>query len=564
MKSPYKIRRRYLRRDSEITTLHRLYEYGTSRFYDRPMSRYSDDSAGYSYQSFKETVDALSVRLSRFGISAGDKVAILSQNMPNWTVAFFAATAFGRVAIPILPDSSESEISNILAHSESKVVFVSKRLASKVSEKSRQRLRLVINIETLEFIQKDPKAFRCDGWTKEPAPDDLATIIYTSGTTGSAKGVMLSHRNLAANVIAAFYAQPLGKKDRWLSILPMGHTYEMAFGCLYPILVGGCVTYIKRPPTVSVLLGVMKELRPSVMCTVPLIIEKVYKNSVVPTVKGSRVLTWMQGHTPRLLYYLIGKRVKRTFGGHIKFFGIGGSKLDVDVEAFLKKIHFNYAIGYGLTECAPLVCNALVGRTRVGSIGVPAYGVEVKLNHPDPKTGEGEIMARGACVMLGYYLDPERTLKVLSDDGWFHTNDVAAQDKDGYYYIRGRLNNTILGASGENIYPEEIEKVLNDYDGVSESLVMERDGKLVALVKFDDTLINWDQASEDRFFEKLQNTKASLLEFVNGRVSKGSKIQEIDAMKDPFEKTATQKIRRYKYKDSHGDEPEPPAEDKKA
>jgi len=556
MKSPYKSAGSYRRRDSYVTTLQRLYEYGTSRFYNRPMSRFSDGKdGGYSYKTFKEAVDRLSVRLSRFGISAGDKVAILSQNMPNWTVAFFAATAFGRVAIPILPDSSESEITNILAHSESKVIFVSKRLASKVSEQARAKLRLVVDIDSLEFIQKDPRAFRCDGWTKEPAPDDLATIIYTSGTTGAAKGVMLSHRNLAANVIAAFYAQPADKNDRWLSILPMAHTYEMALGCLYPILVGGCVTYIKRPPTVSVLLAVMKELRPTIMCTVPLIIEKVYKNSIVPTVSGSRILSWMKDHTPWLLYYLVGKRLRRTFGGHLKFFGIGGSKLDPVVEAFLKKARFPYAIGYGLTECAPLVCNAVVGRTRVGSIGIPSYGVEVKLGNPDPKTGEGEILARGANVMIGYYLDPERTLKVLDDEGWFHTSDVASVDKDGYYSIRGRLNNTIIGASGENIYPEEIEKVLNNYDGVSESLVMERDGKLVALVKFDDNLIDWDHASEDRFFERLDAAKASLMDFVNKRVSKGSKIQEVDAMKDPFEKTATQKIRRYKYRDSHGDEP---------
>ena len=556
MKSPYHFHRRYRRRDSYVTTLQRLYDYGTSHFYDRRMNRFSDGTGGYTYASFKETVDALSVRLSRYGISAGDKVAILSQNMPNWTVAFFAATAFGRVAIPILPDSSESEVSNILTHSESKVVFVSKRLLSKLSEESRKKMRLIIDIETLEFLQKDSRAFRCDGWTKDPAPDDLATIIYTSGTTGAAKGVMLSHRNLTANVIAAFYAQPADKNDRWLSILPMAHTYEMALGCLYPVLVGGCVTYIKRPPTVSVLQSVMKQLRPSIICTVPLIIEKVYKNSVRPTVAGSRILTWMQEHTPCLLYRLVGMRLKRSFGGKLKFFGVGGSKLDPDIEAFLQKARFPYAIGYGLTECAPLVCNACVGFTRVGSIGIPSYGVEVRLGNPDPVTGEGEILARGANVMIGYYLDPERTAKVLDDEGWFHTGDIATVDKDGNYYIKGRLNNTIIGATGENIYPEEIEKVLNDFDGVSESLVMERDGKLVALVKFDDQYIDWDQAFEDKWFEKLQNAKASVMEFVNKRVSKGSKIQEVDAMKEPFEKTATQKIRRYKYRDSHGDEPE--------
>ena len=562
MKSPYKKRNRY--REIHNTTLKRVYEYSTTKYARRNANQFVDGTQAYTYESFRHACDQLSQRMSRFGISAGDKVAILSQSMPNWTLAFFATTAFGRISIPILPDSSENEVTNILNHSESKVIFISQRLRHKLSQECYDKLTLVIDIETLEFIKKDKEAFQCDGWVKDPAPDDLACIIYTSGTTGNAKGVMLSHRNICHNLRASFKAQPSGKKDRFLSILPIAHAYEMNVSTMYCFYVGGCCYYLPKPPTPSILLPAIKKVRPTTILSVPLVIEKVYKGSILPTINRSRVLTWMQGHTPRLLYYLIGKRVKRTFGGHIKFFGIGGSKLDVDVEAFLKKIHFNYAIGYGLTECAPLVCNALVGRTRVGSIGVPAYGVEVKLNHPDPKTGEGEIMARGACVMLGYYLDPERTLKVLSDDGWFHTNDVAAQDKDGYYYIRGRLNNTILGASGENIYPEEIEKVLNDYDGVSESLVMERDGKLVALVKFDDTLIDWDQASEDRFFEKLQNTKASLMEFVNGRVSKGSKIQEIDAMKDPFEKTATQKIRRYKYKDSHGDEPEPPAEDKKA
>ena len=226
----------------------------------------------------------------------------------------------------------------------------------------------------------------------------------------------------------------------------------------------------------------------------------------------------------------------------------------VIVEDFLKKAHFPYAIGYGLTETAPLICNACVGKTAVGSIGVPAWKVQVKLQNVNPETGEGEIVAKGDNVMLGYYKDPERTREVLTDDGWFRTHDLACKDAKGRYYIKGRLNNMILGPSGENIYPEEIEQVINHIGGVNESLVMERDGKLVALVKFDDNVLNWDQAYEDKFFETLQARKKAVLDYVNKHVGKSSKVNTVEVVKDNFEKTATQKIRRFKYKDAHGDD----------
>jgi len=366
--------------------------------------------------------------------------------------------------------------------------------------------------------------------------------------------VMLSHRNFCQNVIAAYHAQKAGKRDRWLSILPMSHTYEMAFSVLYPLYVGGCVYYIQKPPTPSILLQAMKKVRPTIMCSVPLIIEKVYKSSVVPTIEKSRVLSWMKKHTPRLLYWLVGKKLYQSFGGKLKFFGIGGSKLDSTVEDFLNKAGFPYAIGYGLTETAPLITNACVGKTVVGSIGVPAYNVEVKLQNVNPETGEGEIIAKGDNVMLGYYRDPERTRSVLTDDGWFRTNDLACQDSKGRYYIKGRLGNMIVGPSGENIYPEEIEQVINTFSGVNESLVVERNGKLVALVKFDDNVLDWNQEREDKFFDNLQSMKQAVLEYVNKHVSKQSKIGEVEAMKDNFEKTATHKIRRFKYKENQSDE----------
>ncbi len=542
-------------REAQCTTLRKLYDNSTTKFWKRLMCTFVDGGQCYTYGKFRETTNLISTKMSRYGISSGDKVAILSQNMPNWGVAFFAATAFGRVAIPILPDSSENEVTNILNHSESKVIFISKRMMDKLSPECRDKMTLIIDIETFEFIKKDDEAFKCNGWTVEPSPDSLACIIYTSGTTGNAKGVMLSHRNLAHNVVASMKAQPSTKKDRFLAILPLAHTYQMSISFLYPIFVGAATYYISKPPTPSILLGAMKKVRPTTVLSVPLIIEKIYKSSVLPTIHKSRVLSWMDKHMSWLLHWFIGRKLVRTFGGKIRFFGIGGAKLDPTVEAFLLKCKFPYAIGYGLTECAPLVTNAMVHRTRLGSTGVAAFNVEVKIDNPNPETGEGEVICRGDNVMIGYYKDPSRTMQAIDDEGWFHTNDVATIDKDGYLFIKGRLNNTILSSTGENIYPEEIEMVINDIEGVNESLVIEREGKLVALVKFDDNVLDWNQESEDKFFENLEARKNAVLEFVNKHVGKNSKVSEVDAMRKDFEKTATQKIRRFLYKNSHGDEP---------
>ena len=387
-------------RENYITTLARLFDYATMAHGKRLALTYVDGSQRYTYHDFRAKSLELAHIFSRYGLNAGDRIAILSQNMPNWTVSLFSIVTFGRVAVPILPDSSEVEVSNILNHSECKAIFISERMMPKLTEEQKAKLTLIINIDTLEIIRKDAAAFTCDGWGKEPSPDDLAMIIYTSGTSGKAKGVMLSHRNFCQNVVEAWHAQKANKRDRWLSILPMSHTYEMSFSVLYPLFVGGSVYHIKKLPTPTILIETMKKVRPTIMCSVPLIIEKVYKSSIVPTIAHSRVLSWMKEHMPRILYYLIGKRLYATFGGKLKFFGIGGSKLDPVVEKFLLDAHFPYAIGYGLTETAPLITNACVGKTVVGSIGVPAYNVQVRLDNVNPETGEGEIVAKGDNVML--------------------------------------------------------------------------------------------------------------------------------------------------------------------
>ena len=538
-------------REKYIDTLDKLYDYATTVYSKKQYTQWYDTKeGGYTFGSFKGKCDSLSKKLTQYGIGAGDKVAILSQSMPNWSVAFFSIVPFGRIAIPILPDSSPNEVTNILEHSESKVIFVSQKLASKVSQECRDKMTLVIDIDTFEVIQADDQQFTCDGRTAIPTPDDIATIIYTSGTTGSAKGVVLSHRNLASNVITCYHACKRTEKDRWLSVLPMAHTLEMTLSMLYPMYCGATVYYLPKPPVASLLMKALKIVKPTTMLTVPLIIEKVYKGSVLPTIRKSRTLTWMNENMNGLMCRIIGMKLKATFGGHISFYGIGGAKLDPEVENFLLKAKFPYAIGYGLTETSPLLGYSMKGWRTVGSFGYPVYNVKLRLDNVNPETGEGEIVAKGPNVMLGYYKDPSRTKSVFTEDGWFRTSDIAVQDEKGRFFIKGRNNNMILGPSGENIYPEEIENVINNVEGVSESIVVERDGKLVALVQPDENYIQWDKVGEDKLYEKLDAWKAKLLKITNKNVSKASQVSSVEVMKEPFEKTATQKIRRFKYKKS--------------
>ena len=537
-------------REKYVDTIAKLYDYATTVYTKKQYTQWFDTKeGGYTYGSFKTKCDSLSKTLTQYGIGAGDKVAILSQSTPNWSVAFFSITAFGRIAIPILPDSSENEVTNIINHSESKVIFVSQRLRGKISQKIIDKMVLVIDLDTFDFIKVDEEKFTCDGKPAVPTPDEIATIIYTSGTTGSAKGVVLSHRNLASNVITCYHACKRTDKDRWLSILPMAHTLEMTLGMLYPMYCGASVYYLQKPPVPSLLMKALQIVKPTTMLTVPMIIEKVYKNSILPTIKKSRTLSWMNENMNCLMCRIIGMKLKKTFGGHVSFYGIGGAKLDPEVEAFLLKAKFPYAIGYGLTETSPLLGYAMHGWRAVGSLGYPVYNVQLKLHDVNPETGEGEIVAKGPNVMLGYYKDPKRTKSVFTEDGWFRTSDIAVQDEKGRFYIKGRNSNMILGPSGENIYPEEIENVINNIEGVSESIVVEREGKLVALVQPAENFIDWNNESEDKIYEKLDKWKASLLKFTNKNVSKASQVNSVEVMKEPFEKTATQKIRRFKYKD---------------
>ena len=538
-------------RENYVDTLAKLYEYATTAYAKKQYTQwYNTKEGGYTYHEFKQKCDGISKILTQYGIGTGDKVAILSQSMPNWSVAFYATAPFGRIAIPILPDSSENEVTNIINHSESKVMFVSQRLAGKLSQEVKDKMVLIFDLDTFELLKADEEHFTCDGRTSVPTPDDIATIIYTSGTTGSAKGVVLSHRNLTSNVITCYHSCKRTEKDRWLSVLPMAHTLEMTLGMLYPMYCGATVYYLPKPPVASLLLKALKVVKPTTMLTVPMIIEKVYKGSVLPTIQKSPALSWMNEHMNGLMCKIIGMKLKKTFGGHMTFYGIGGAKLDPEVEKFLLKAGFPYAIGYGLTETSPLLGYAMHGWRTVGSFGYPVYNVQLKLHNVDPKTGEGEIVAKGPNVMLGYYKDPVRTKSVFTEDGWFRTSDIATVDEKGRYFIKGRNSNMILGPSGENIYPEEIENVINNVEGVSESIVVERNGRLVALVQPMENYIEWDNENVDKIYDFIESWKEKMLKSVNKNVNKSSQVSSVEVMREPFEKTATQKIRRFKYKET--------------
>ena len=301
-------------------TLSEVFEYSTAKYAKRPAYELIDGNQSYTYAQFRETTRRISSLLSNFGINSGDKVAIFSQNMPNWSVAFFAVTAFGRIAVPLLTELTENEITNILTHSEAKALFVSRRLLSKVPEKLLAGMHVVIETDDLSIVRFGEASYTCDGSLSSPLPDDVACLIYTSGTTGAAKGVMLTHKNFCVNIRASWDAHHVRRHDVFLSILPLAHTYEMSIGMLYPFAVGAKVYYLMRPPTPSILLPQFKKYRPTAMLSVPLVIEKIYHASIVPTVRGSRFLTALGKFSPTMLSRLVGMRLQKTFGGRLRFF----------------------------------------------------------------------------------------------------------------------------------------------------------------------------------------------------------------------------------------------------
>lgn len=536
-----------------ILTLPGIFDRTLKKFGDRVAYSFSDDTPE-TYNHIDKKVRSIIAFLEQNDIKKGDRVAILSLNMPNWAAVFHAITFMGAVAVPVLPDFSPGEIKNVLEHSASKAVFVSSNLAQKI-EKYRPANFKIISIENFSFIAA------ADGSSEYTASnqwkgdynieeDDLASIIYTSGTTGKSKGVMLTHKNIVINAIQGSKVQPIDENDRFLSVLPLSHTYENTLGLILPMLFGSSVYYLRKPPTPAVLLPALEKIRPTMMLTVPLIIEKIYFNKILPSIKDSKLLSRLY-RIPFLrkkINSAAGKKLRKTFGGNLKFFGIGGAKLNPAVEKFLIEANFPYAIGYGLTETAPLLAGSNPKSTVYESTGPAVENVELMIHDPDKVTGEGEIWARGPNVMKGYYLEPELTSQVITHDGWFRTGDLGVFDSKKNLYIKGRLKNMILGSSGENIYPEEIESIINNSGFVVESLVLEQKGKLVALVHLNmEELEKKYRMIKDDMAGKKEELVRDIKTYVNAHLNKFSQIHKVIIHPEPFQKTATLKIKRFLY-----------------
>lgn len=544
--------------ESTPLTLAAVLENSCQRFAQRPAVSFVSGSP-MTYAEFGGEAARLRAALRAQGVRPGDRVGIFSGNMPNWGVAYFAVTTMGAVAVPLLPDFHDREIETFLAHAGCDALFVSERLYDRVRQAKVPTLRLRIRLEDFTILNAEGGAVE-PLWNEavgtvppaDVAEDDLASIIYTSGTTGKSKGVMLTHRNIAFNARQVQTIQPVSSEDVFLSILPLSHTYENTLGLILPVMQGAAIYYVEKPPTAAVLLPALEQVRPTLMLSVPLVIEKIYKMRVLPQLTKSGLMRRIYGTEKgrKLLHRMAGKKLMKTFGGRIHFFGIGGAKLDPLVERFLREAKFPYAIGYGLTETAPLLAGANPQVVRFQSTGPAMQGMDLRIADADPLTGEGEIQAHGPSVMRGYYNEPELTREAFTDDGWFRTGDLGSFDSDGHLYIKGRLKNMIVGSSGENIYPEEIESVINTHRYVLESLVMQSKGRLVAMVhlNYEEIEAQFAHLKEEAIHyvqRRVEEILRELHSHVNANVNRFSQLAAVIEQRSPFEKTATQKIKRF-------------------
>ena len=507
------------------------------------------DGDFYTYEQFGYKTEEISELLLSNNIQPGDKVGILSQNMPNWGVAFFSCAAYNRIAVPLLPDFSETEIENILDHSEAKAIFVSKKLSRKLSGAIKEKLQTIIEIDDFTVLKGESACNKPASELKEalqapeftPKEEELATIIYTSGTTGNSKGVMLSHKNLCSHLKSAMQLRPSFEWDVWLSILPLSHTLENSLSLLLPFSSGASVYYLDKAPTPSALLQAFKVVKPTTILVVPLIIEKIYKNSILPKINAKKITATMYKTVlgRKLVHRIVGKQMREMFGGNVRFFGIGGAKLDGIVERFLYEAKFPYAIGYGLTECCPLLAGAIPSMVKWQTTGPAVPGVQLRIDNVNPETGEGEIVAKGDNIMMGYYKTPTATAEAFTEDGWFRTQDLGYIDEKGWLSIRGRLKNMILGPSGENIYPEEIETVINSHASVAESLVTTHKGNLIARIHPNpDKLETYNKKREELYIaylekksELIQEYEAKKAELIEAYSSKKAEISAIYELK---------------------------------
>ena len=547
----------------EFKSVNKLIEKSFKANWERPaLSNYQ--GLTLSYKDVARRIAKLQIAFEECGLEKGDKVAICSRNQANWGVCFLAATTYGAVAVPILHEFKADNIHHLVNHSEAKVLFVDEVIWEGLSAEEMPGLYVVVQINTFKFLytktekiayvrehlnelfgRRYPNTFEAnDLHYYEDSADELAVINYTSGTSGFSKGVMIPYRALYSNIQFAHEdAMPMLKAGMSVvAMLPSAHMYGMMFEFLFEMTIGMHVHFLTRVPSPKIIMQAFADIKPDVIIAVPLIIEKVYKSKLKPIIDKNKLIM----NLPILDQYIQKKfntELTQSFGGKFEEVILGGAAFNPEVEKFFHKIGFHFTVGYGMTECSPIICYAHWDKAKVGSCGRPALNMQIRVDSDDPRNVPGEVQVYGPNVCLGYYKNEKATQESFTDDGWFRTGDMGIIDEDGYLFLRGRSKCMILGPSGQNIYPEELEAVINNVMYVVESLVIEDDGGLTALIYPD-----YHQGDLDGISRKdLEQRILSGLPEVNKQLPGYAQIKKIEFMPEDFERTPKRSIKRYLY-----------------
>ena len=514
----------------------------------------------YTHGEVAQQVRRLHHLFEEMGIEEGDKIALCSRNCSNWVITYMAILSYKAVAVTLLQDFHAENIAHLIEHSESKMLFVGPFVWRELQNQKLPQLKAIVGLDDFSFIHLDETyKGKVENIMSEPSTltensffsvvkggeidvDSLALINYTSGSTGSPKGVMITHRSLSNNAESAMTICPVEPGQTVVSMLPLAHMFGQVADFIYPFSVSASIYFLTKTPTPSILLKAMAEVKPFLVATVPLVIEKIHKKKLDPLLsKPVLKLFW---YTPGIMNLIRGhvkKSLVKAFGGQVRYFLCGGAAMNPVVEKCLLDVNFPLSIGFGMTECGPLVSGTVPKYFRRRSCGQPVPNMEAKIDNPNEK-GEGEILVRGENVMIGYYKNEEATRAAFTEDGWLRTGDLGYMDKKNFIYIRGRIKSMFLGASGQNIYPEEIEDKLNNQTGVAESIVVEREGKLIGLVFPDE-----DQ-TKNFSLEDLKNLMKENLKKLNDALPSYSRVHDIEIKDEPFEKTPKKSIKRFLYK----------------
>lgn len=531
-------------------------EQGIKENWQHPaLSDYKGES--FTYAEVGIIILRLHETFKKFGVLPGDKVALISRSSARWAITYLATVSYGATIVPILPEFKPDDLQQLVNHSDSVVLFCEETIYSKFEENVMKNLKAILSVNsfaTLHFSKPEYEDIYTMSEITDTSqksfflpvvPNDaLAVISYTSGTTGSVKGVMLPHNSLAANVKFAQENMPLESGDKIVSFLPLAHAFGCAFELLFPFSLGCNITILTKSPSPQVILQAFGEVKPALILSVPLVIEKIYKNKIIPLLKQPKIKFMTSVPFIRnVVYKKINKSLSDAFGGKFKAIVVGGAAFSKEAEQFFRKIKFKFTVGYGMTECGPLISYTPWEEFKLSSSGKVIDTLEAKIISDKPSEIPGEIMVRGEGVMVGYYKNEELTKEIIEPDGWMHTGDLGTIDPDDTIYIKGRSKTMLLGASGQNIYPDEIEAVLNNMHGVGESLVIQRENKLIALIYPDQDIVQKENLTE----ESLKKLYKHHINALNHKMPKFMNVADFTIQKEEFIKTPKRSIKRYLY-----------------